>query len=157
MLKAPAAPPSPPPHCHEPAYSAAVLLNKETDVDFISSMWPFLFEDAMSETSLSLSPPPSHMASPALLCFVSSHASGRRGELRMEGFNPSLRAFRAPAPVFSCLSVRQMYFRPFIPLSKPFSTWAPPLMYVAMLIDLAWPSTWKRLNRTLSWKHNHPT
>lgn len=120
MLKAPPAPPSPPPHCHEQAHSAAVLLNKEKQhqaaVDFISSMWPFLFEDAMSETSLS--PPPSHMASPGLLCFVFCHASGHRGELRMDGFNPSLRGFLAPAPVFFLSFCQADVFSAFYPLEQ---------------------------------------
>lgn len=39
----------------------------------------------------------SHMASPGLLCFVFCHASGRRGELCTDGFNPSLRPLLAPA------------------------------------------------------------
>lgn len=67
----------------------------------------------------------SHMASPGLLCFVFCHASGRRGELCTDGFNPSLRPLLAPAEetgFFSFLSVRQTYFLPFIPLSKPFYT-----------------------------------
>lgn len=49
----------------------------------------------------SLPPPtPSHLASPGLLSFVFCHASGRRGELRMDGFHPSLRALLAPASFF---------------------------------------------------------